>query len=377
MVKLQISLFCLLTFLTGLASGISAPRISTIVGDPVDREFFYTIDQFGGAEKRTKHSSAPAWIAHLSPLTDAEGGFSADVSGKFQLLAYCSRRPLVGMIYLRLLHLQSGVLFKEFLINRNSHAELLASCNHLKFVDEDNALIFNDVATTHKFSLRLGKITHSYKGSERHQAAALSENQKLIIGLSDKVLTWDARTEEQMLRQSIVLPGYSRWGEWDRAAEISPDRKMGFVVASDDKNRSALVWIQIPSGRIKRIFHIAESAKVAALKFINNTTVAAFVNQTSYVWNYESSEPTSTSVSGFFGLEQFWDGHEDVSINQTWDGPDLPDSVPRPPYPPEYTDVMSPDAFPLTISSNGSNLIVYDCCSSPAPKFRTFLLGMR
>ena len=144
---------------------------------------------------------------------------------------------------------------------------------------------------------------------------------------------------------------------------------MGFVIASDEQNRTALLWIQISSGRIKRLFHISESAKISNVTFIDNTTVVVILNQTSYFWNYEMNEPKATPLVGFVGLDQQWDGHEDVTITQTWDDPTIPPSVPVPPYPPEYTDVMSPDAFPLSITRDGTAAIVYDCCSASAPKF--------
>lgn len=366
MAKKTSTFWLLFLLLNVSAPGQANPNISAVVSDPEHEHFFYTVDQFGGPAKWQHQDSQALWTGTLPALSAAEGGFSADVSGKYQLLAYCSRRPIMGMIYLRIVHLQTGVLYKEITLNSNAHSELLASCNHLKFVDDDASLTFNDVNKTHKFSLRLRKITHSYLGSERHQATSVSVNQNIIIGLSDKIITWNARSEEQTRRQSIVLPGYSEWGQWDVDAKISPDRKMGFIIASDEFNRSALVWVQLSSGHIKRIFPIAESAALTNIRFINDSCVVAIVNNNSYVWSYHNPEPSIKPLHGFDSQQQRWDGHEDVAINQTWDDDNIPTDIPVPPYPPEYTNVMSPDAFPMAINHTGAYALIYDCCRPDA-----------
>ncbi len=360
-VMIRFYLMCLCLIANSVALAQSHLDISSIVSSPSDPQKFFTVDGFGSAQQWTRGNAKSDWLNSFRN-SKHEGGFAADFSPRYGILAVCSRRPIEGYIELRLIDVRNGQLLKSARINQNSSSKLLASCNHLRFAGDENFLLFNDVDKVHRFSLRLNKLTHTYHGGDRHQASQVSQDGKRIWGLSDKVLSWDLRSGVLLRRHRIFLPGFSQYGEWDVAAEISPGSELGFVIASDSQNRTALLWVQMSTGQIKRNFPIAESAAIAKIKFIGLDTVVALVNQSVYLWNYSENGPREQGLNDFHGLEQKWEGHEDVAINEVIRGTP-PQEIPKPPYPPEYTETMSPDAFPGEFSSDGRFFIANYCCS--------------
>ena len=349
----QIGVLCLL-----FAGVASAAPVSVILSDPGDSNRYYTINAVGDVAKVDAQLGTTLWEKSFPQVSSAVGGFAAAISEKFQLLAYCARRPISGILHLRLLHLATGDVYADINFNRSADGRLLASCHDVQFIDSEKIIVFNDVSRVHRISLRLQRITHTYRGAARHQVTAVSADQRTLVGLSDLITTWDFRSGRLLRRQNVYIPGYSPFGSWEIETAISPNGQYGFVIASEaERNKTALAWVNLHSGHLRGIYELDETASVTKIAFVDDKNVVAIVNDHFVRWRLDAPLPELSSVPAMRNLEFQWDGHEDVSINDTIHDPDQP--IPVPPYPPEYTDVMTPHAYPLAITKSGLQAVGY------------------